>query len=159
MSITLKVGMADLKTTTYPNNLTTLALGSCIGISFYDRKTKNIGMAHIMLPESFKTGNKINVAKFADTAIDKLLADMISMGSLKHNIISKIAGGAQMFATTSDTFNIGERNRIAVRNKLKQLRIPIISDDTGGTIARTIELFSENGNLKVKTVGKPIRII
>lgn len=159
MSIMLKVGMADLKTTTYPNNLTTLALGSCIGISFYDRKTKNIGMAHIMLPESFKTGNKINIAKFADTAIDKLLKDMISMGSLKHNIIAKIAGGAQMFATTSDTFNIGERNRIAVKQKLKQLRIPIIADDTGGTIARTIELFSENGNLKVKTAGKPIRII
>ena len=47
----IKVGMADLKVCKYPDNLTTIGLGSCIGIAMYDPSTKVTGLAHIMLPE------------------------------------------------------------------------------------------------------------
>ena len=32
----IKVGMADLKVCKAPDNLTTIGLGSCIGIALYD---------------------------------------------------------------------------------------------------------------------------
>jgi len=63
----IKVGMADLNVTTYPNALTTLGLGSCVGVCIYDTKTKTIGMIHIMLPYSWSVKNNANPAKFADT--------------------------------------------------------------------------------------------
>lgn len=50
---TIKVGMADLTVTKYPNILTTLGLGSCVGVCIYDSKNKIIGMIHIMLPYSW----------------------------------------------------------------------------------------------------------
>lgn len=40
MSEIIKVGMADLKVCTYPDSLTTLGLGSCVGIALYDSVTK-----------------------------------------------------------------------------------------------------------------------
>jgi len=39
------VGMADLKVAKSPDILTTLGLGSCVGITLYDKVKKNGGMA------------------------------------------------------------------------------------------------------------------
>ena len=63
----IKVGMADLKICKAPDALTTIGLGSCIGIALYDPSTKISGLAHIMLPDSKSIRNNSNIAKFADT--------------------------------------------------------------------------------------------
>lgn len=54
MGEVIKVGMADLKTAKAPNTLTTLGLGSCIGLTLYDPVTKIGGLVHYMLPDSTK---------------------------------------------------------------------------------------------------------
>ena len=77
----IRVGMADLKAARNPCMITTLGLGSCIGIALYDPITKISGLAHIMLPESSLIKNNLNLAKFADTAIDKLIEDMQILGA------------------------------------------------------------------------------
>lgn len=157
----IKVGMADLNTCKVPDALTTLGLGSCIGIILYDPKTKISGLAHIMLPDSTQIKNNTNVAKFADTAIDKLIQDMIALGANKGRLVSKIAGGAQMFSFGSgnDLMRIGERNASATRLKLKELGIPLLAEDCGLNYGRTIEFYSETGELKIKTIGKEIKFI
>jgi len=151
----IKVGMADLKAASYPNILTTLGLGSCVGIALYDSCTKTIGLAHVMLPSSQQARNNSNLAKFADTAIAKLLKEMENLGARRGNIVAKLAGGAQMFnfSETSDMLRIGTRNVIAAKECLKELNIPIVAEDTGGNFGRTIELYSDGGILLVKTIG------
>ena len=42
----IKVGMADLNVCKAPDGLTTLGLGSCIGLTLYDPVTKIGGMVH-----------------------------------------------------------------------------------------------------------------
>ena len=70
MSEIIKVGMADLKTCVSPDGLTTLGLGSCVGVALRDPVTKIGGLAHVMLPDSTAiSGPTVNVAKFADTGI------------------------------------------------------------------------------------------
>ena len=69
----IKVGMADLNVCKAPDGLTTLRLGSCIGLTLYDPVTKIGGMVHYMLPDSTKVSNNSNKAKFADTGIEELL--------------------------------------------------------------------------------------
>jgi chemotaxis protein CheD len=54
MGETLKVGMADMKLCRPPDKLTTLGLGSCVGVVLYDTSTKISGMVHVMLPDSTK---------------------------------------------------------------------------------------------------------
>lgn len=163
MSELIKVGMADLKTCRYPDALTTLGLGSCVGIALYDPVSKISGLAHIMLPDSTQIKNNQNIAKFADTGIDELLKQMIAMGASRARIVAKIAGGAQMFAFKSaDTDNImrvGDRNVEAVKKNLSKLGIRLLAQDTGNNYGRTVELYSEDGRFVIKSVGKPVKSI
>jgi len=155
------VGMADLKVTKAPGVLTTLGLGSCVGIALYDSATKVAGLAHIMLPDSKAIHNNSNVAKFADTAIDKLIADMERAGARRRALQAKIAGGAQMFAfnATNESLRVGDRNVEATKRILHQLSIPLLAEETGANFGRTVELYSEDGRFLIKTIGQGIRIL
>ena len=61
MGQVIKVGMADLNICKAPDVLTTIGLGSCIGIALYDPVTKISGLAHIMLPDSTQIRNNSNI--------------------------------------------------------------------------------------------------
>ena len=161
MGVVIKVGMADLKTGKAPDILTTLGLGSCIGIAVWDPMTKIGGLAHIMLPDSTKIRNNSNIAKFADTGIDELIRLMLQAGANKNKLVAKIAGGARMFEVSGATTvgNIGEKNAIASKEKLKQLGIPLLAEDTGLNYGRTVELDCSNGNYLIKAVGKQVKTI
>ncbi|MBS4539871.1 chemotaxis protein CheD [Clostridium sp. D2Q-11] len=151
----LKVGMADLNTIKNNGTLVTLGLGSCVGIAIFDRKNKIAGLAHIMLPSSLEIKNNSNKAKFADSGIELLISKMEFIGANKHNMVAKLAGGAQMFKFNSkaDVLKIGERNVLASKSKLDELGIKIIAEDTGGNFGRTIEFRSSDGSLLIKTIG------
>ncbi len=161
MNNLIKVGMADLQSARHPCLITTLGLGSCVGIALYEPVKKVVGLAHIMLPSSKHARNNINIAKFADTAIFKLVDDMAALGAAKSKIVAKLAGGAQMFSfnDTSEIMRIGMRNVIASKVVLGQLKIPILAEDTGGNYGRTIVLNSENGMLTIKTIGHGVKEI
>ncbi|SHG93200.1 chemotaxis protein CheD [Tepidibacter thalassicus] len=161
MSNIIKVGMADYKIGKENDILITLGLGSCVGIVLYDKFKKVGGMAHIMLPSSKEIKNNSNKAKFADTAIEELITDMIKKGASKNRLTAKIAGGAQMFniSIKSDTLNIGKRNVIAVKEKLSEHKISIIGEDVLGNYGRTIEFNCYNGELAIKAIGKGRKII
>lgn len=157
----IKVGMADLKICKAPDALTTIGLGSCIGIAIYDPSTKISGLAHIMLPDSTAIRNNSNIAKFADTGIQKLYDDMLKAGANKARLVAKIAGGAKMFEMpgASSGINVGERNAEASRAKLKALGVKLVAEDCGLNFGRTVELYSETGEYYIKAVGKPLKII
>ena len=133
MSKVIKVGMADLNICKSPDIITTLGLGSCIGLTLYDPVTKIGGLVHYMLPDSTQMRNNSNIAKFADTGIDELLKQVLRAGANRTRLVAKIAGGAKMFSVSgsSNISNIGERNALAAKAKLKQLRIRLIAEDTG----------------------------
>lgn len=162
MSAMIKVGMADLNICKYPDNITTLGLGSCVGVALYDPVTKLGGLAHIMLPDSTQIRQNGNVAKFADTGIDELVHLMQKNGANKSRLVAKIAGGACMFAVrenASGIGNVGIRNVEAVKLKLKELGIPIKAEDTGLNYGRTVELHTDTGEFYIKSVGKSMKVI
>lgn len=161
MGTVVKVGMADLNVCTPPDVITTLGLGSCVGVVLYDPRKKISGMVHVMLPDSTKIKNNDNLAKFADTGIDELIRRLVALGASKEALVAKIAGGAQMFAFNSnnDMLRVGDRNVEATTNKLISLNIPIIASDTGLNYGRTIEFNPQTGELTIKSVGKDIKKI
>ncbi len=161
MSNIIRVGMADVRVCKAPDRLTTLGLGSCVGIVLYDTNSRVAGMAHIMLPDSTIIRQNSNRAKFADTGIDYLL-DLLRREGVKPNTLkAKIAGGAQMFkfSTNDDSLKIGDRNVEAVKEKLNKLNIPIIAEDCGGNYGRTIEFDIETERLIIKAIGKEVSYI
>ncbi|WP_442599522.1 chemotaxis protein CheD [Neobacillus sp. D3-1R] len=158
----VKVGISDLKVVKSPLSIRTSGLGSCVGIVIYDQISKIAGLAHIMLPDSSlaKVGG-MNIAKYADTAVDGLITQLTQSGALQSNLKSKIAGGAQMFqfSSASDIMRIGPRNVEAVKKELLKHRIPIVSEDVGGNCGRTIEFDTNTYMLEIRTVNKGIHFI
>lgn len=161
MGETIKVGMADLKIAKAPDSLTTLGLGSCIGLTLYDPVTKVGGLVHYMLPDSTKLKNNTNIAKFGDSGIRELYNQVVAAGAKPGRIVAKIAGGAKMFEVSglSNIGNVGERNAEAAVEILKELKVKLIARDTGLNYGRTVVLNCENGDYLIKSVGKPEKII
>lgn len=151
----VRVGIADMKIVKAPEKIRTSGLGSCVGVVIYDTQKKIAGLAHIMLPDSsFAKANTMNIAKFADTALEKLTNDLLLIGASRFRLKAKIAGGAQMFHfhTQNEQMRIGPRNVEAVKNELEKLGIPLVAEDTGGSSGRTIEFNPETFLLQIKTV-------
>ncbi|MCR5846534.1 MAG: chemotaxis protein CheD [Lachnospiraceae bacterium] len=161
MSEIIKVGMADLKICKAPDGLTTLGLGSCVGVAVRDPITKIGGLAHVMLPNSTRIKNNTNIYKFADTGIDELIRLLVKEGASKTRLVAKIAGGAQMFSfqNKSDMVRVGEQNVLATKKKLSECGIPILAEDTGLNFGRTVIFYPENGDFVIRAVGKDEKVI
>ncbi|MFS0865082.1 chemotaxis protein CheD [Fredinandcohnia sp. 179-A 10B2 NHS] len=160
--IVVRVGIADMNVVTAPNTIRTSGLGSCVGIIIYDATKKIAGLAHIMLPDSkLAKAENMNLAKYADLAIEELYKKIIQIGGRAHTLRAKIAGGAQMFQfqTGSDIMRIGPRNVEAVQTELKRLHIPLVATDVGGNSGRTIEFDPQTTMLKIRTVNQGIKEI
>ena len=114
-----------------------------------------------MLPYSYQAKNNSNIAKFADTAIYKLVEEMEKLGAHRASIVAKLAGGAQMFAfeSSNELMRIGYRNAAAAREILEQLGIPVVAEDTGGNTGRTMILDLETGNVFIRMVGKEPKLL
>lgn len=157
MAEIIKVGMADLNVCAAPDVLTTLGLGSCVGVALRDPVTKIGGLAHVMLPDSTKIKNNSNIYKFADTGIEELVRQLENKGASRSRLVAKIAGGAQMFAfqNKSDMVRVGENNVLASKAKLQEMKIPLLAEDTGKDYGRTVIFYPENGDFIIRSVGKP----
>ncbi len=157
----IKVGMADLKLCKAPDAVTTLGLGSCVGIAIRDPITKIGGLAHIMLPDSTQFSGTVNIPKYADTGAKELVRIIVEAGGNRSRLVAKIAGGAQMFQfqSKSEMTAVGQRNVEAVKKVLAELKIRILAEDTGLNFGRTVEFYPETGDYIIKAVGKGVKTI
>ncbi len=164
MGAILKVGIADLKTCASPDCVMTLGLGSCVGIAIRDPMKKIGGLVHIMLPDSKTiTTGQHSIAKFADSGIEELVRQLELKGARRVRMVAKIAGGATMFSFQGGSgvsvAQVGERNVEASVAKLRELKIPIVAQDTGANYGRTVFFYPETGAFHVRAIGKPEKII
>ena len=163
MSEIIKVGMADLNICQPPNGLTTLGLGSGVGVALLDPSTRIGGLVHVMLPDSklIHGSERMNPAKFADTGIAELVRRMEQKGAKRSRMTAKIAGGATMFAMSSksDIGMVGQRNTQACKQCLAELGIRILAEDTGLNFGRTVIFYPETGAYEIRAVGKESYVI
>ncbi|URN93431.1 MAG: chemotaxis protein CheD [Candidatus Pristimantibacillus lignocellulolyticus] len=151
----IKVGMADLNIASNGEVLKTTGLGSCVGLTLYDPRKHLAGMAHVMLPSSsIARENPINLAKYSDTAIPRLIERLLEQGASMSSLQAKMAGGSQMFNLPgqNDTLRIGPRNVESCLMLLEEYKIPLLAQDTGGNYGRTIEISSDSGILSIRSV-------
>ena len=153
MNKDIKVGIGDMKIARREGTLITYALGSCVGITFYDPMIKLGALVHILLPEAGDNAAG-NIFKFADTGIKETLRKLEVFGGVKSRYQCKIAGGAKMFEMSAGIGNIGERNVKMVEKVLAEEHIRVMAKDVGANYARTMLLDVTTGTLKVRTSGR-----
>jgi len=157
MMCSLVIGIGDCKVSKDPADvLITHALGSCIAILIHDPVAKVAGLLHYMLPESSLDADKAGRRPFmfADTGIPLLFKSACDLGAVKSRMIVMAAGGAQML-DPNGTFNIGQRNHLAMRKILWKAGVIVHKEEIGGTTSRTVRIDVGSGRVQLKTSGAP----
>jgi chemotaxis protein CheD len=134
------------------DGLVSLGLGSCIGLVLVDRRAAVAGLAHVVLPAA-GDGKTCTPGKFADTAVDALVAAMEPFGARPVFLEAVLVGGASMFASASAGLDVGQRNAAAVREELARVRIPVAAADTGGSKGRTVRVAAHSGRVTARAAG------
>lgn len=167
MSDVESVSVAEIKVSNDSGILASYGLGSCVAVAMYDRLKKVGGLAHIMLPESRGTVSEETPGKFADTAVSRLVEELVRLGARRTGLRCKIAGGSQMFdipgdnqrAANSPHTHIGTRNVERVRLELERLRIPLVGEDTGGNYGRSVKFDTSTGEVEVRSIYRGLASI
>ena len=157
----ISVGLGEMAVVKDSNeSLICIALGSCIGIAAYDRQAMVAGLVHIVLPDS-QGRNATKAGKYADLAVPTLIDAMTELGASGSRLTIKIAGGAHMALTVTDTplFKIGEQNISAARAALNKAGLTIVAEEIGGNRGRNLRIDGATGITEVSAAGKPARQI
>jgi len=156
------IGLGEMSITKDPTIvLTCNGLGSCIALCIYDPVQKLGGMAHMLLPTCRNTNDLCSSpSKYINTGAPLLINRMLKQGSLKQNLIVKIAGGARMLAIPGNSqLDIGQKNIVEIKATMDRESIPICASDVGGGFGRTVQFFVDSGRVFVKIVsGKVIEL-
>ena len=147
------IGISEMAISNQPDDvLVTYSLGSCLGGVFYDPVMRVGGMIHCMLPLSSIDAEKARASPcmFVDTGVPKLLAELFALGCQKRNVITRLAGAANVL-DEKRLFRIGERNYAVCRKILWKNSMLIAAEDVGGQISRTIRLNIGTGEMTIKS--------
>lgn len=127
----------------------TFALSTCVGLVYYSMRKRILGMSHIQLPNSRAMRSDDKLSRFADTAPEHLMKEMMQkFGVSKSEIHISLYGGIDSRDST-DCFKIGEKNIATVKAALKQLGLVYSDVDTGGNDSRTLVAYVSNGVVEV----------
>lgn len=135
-------------------------LGSCVGVTIYDKVAQVGGMAHFLLPKPISESEFINPDKYASTGLPVFLDQLRELGATNQNMEATIAGGA-MVGSISEldmSLNIGGRTAEVVKSILSDEGIQISFAETGGLIACRLDLDLETGKASAQpTLSGPDR--
>ncbi len=109
-------------------------------------------MNHFLLPSW--NGNGLASPKYGNIAIKQLLENMEKKHSQRKNIIAKLFGGAAVLDQHSDVFRVGDRNIAMAKEMLREFRIPIVAESTGGDKGRKIIFDIITGEVRQKYIQK-----
>ena len=156
----IRVKVADWAVAQGDRTIATIGLGSCVAIVLHDPVANVGGLAHILLPDATLSRDQENRAKFPQTAVPLLVAEMRRAGS-RGALQAKLVGGASMFGQLlpSGGINMGERNVAATRKALEAARIPVVADDTGGDYGRSVYLDVATGRVLVRSLRRGDRVL
>lgn len=158
--LVVRVGIAEGAVVHTPTKVRTTGLGSCVGLVLYDTTAGVSGLVHVMLPNIAGSASG-SLAKYADSAVPWMMEQVCQAGAVASRIRAKMAGGAQMFAFAgkSEIMRVGPRNVEAVKEGLLKLGVPVIAEDVGGNVGRTIEFDGVTETLWIRTAMRGAYVI
>lgn len=144
----VNVGMGEYAVSKSPSIIATWSLGSCLAVILYDKRAKLGGLLHAMLPMATKR-RKMPSGMFVDAGINKMMAAIMSLGACRSGIVSALIGGACVL-NFWEGLAVGEKNVKIARERLRELKVPIVKEDVGGNRGRNVLLDLENGEILVE---------
>jgi len=133
----------DLHAAAEPCQITTI-LGSCVAICLWDARRRAGGMNHFLLPAS--RPERDPSMRFGDLATAELLERLLALGCRRQSITAKLFGGAALFQSPGRySASLGAKNVASALLMMKNARIPVIANETGGHHGRKIVFNTDDG--------------
>ncbi len=146
------IHVGQIHVDTAPSAISTV-LGSCVAVCLYDTKLGIGGMNHYLLP--FWNGNGLQSPKFGNISIPKLIEAMLMNGANPRTLEAKVFGGASInIGVSANTMMIGEKNIMVAKEILKEYKIAIVAEDSGGQNGRKIQFNLERGKVLMKYIAR-----
>ncbi len=144
------VKMGEIRTISGAGCLQTSGIGSCVAVIMYDHEAKIGGMAHVLLPASGATHDDVPL-RYLDCAIPALIDSLCAKGADRGRLVAKLVGGSHMFSLYGDAqHSIGHRNIEQAHLTLAEYSIPVIAEETGGSVGRNAQFDVETGICSVE---------
>lgn len=140
-------------------------LGSCVSVILYHRKTGLTAMCHAQLPARlfhekkcfhtcpnpcYKEQPNENSFKYLTCSLNYMINTFSDANIPLKEISATVLGGSSIMDFSDDKFSIGLRNTKKAHEYLKQCKIKIIKEDTGGIVGRTIWYNTQTQILQIK---------
>lgn len=150
------VSVADLRHTKAPNAVvSTLGLGSCLGITCYEPARRIGGLLHAMLPDSQKHRPSRPVpAMYLDLALPALVEGAVRLGADLQALEFKVFGGAEVLHS-NEYFSIGRQNVDTMKQLAARYRLNVVAWHVGGQFNRSIDLHLRDGRVLLRMPGEP----
>jgi chemotaxis protein CheD len=148
------IGIGELITSAEPGAVfITYALGSCVGVSMHDPVAGVGGLLHAMLPTSSLDPARAckSPGTYVDTGVAELIAQCGRLGAQKPRLVVTAAGGAALWDSANDQFQIGKRNVLALRQLLWKEGLMLRAHDLGGSHPRTMRFAVGSGGVVLTT--------
>lgn len=113
-------------------------LGNCVAVTFFDRDNCFGGMNQFVFPKT--TNPQDMTAQYGNVGIRALHKMLLEMGASRNGIVAQIIGGSECRVFNDE--ELGLQNISLARNVLEKLRIPVVSEDVGGSMGRKIIFHS-----------------
>jgi chemotaxis protein CheD len=141
--------------------LVAIGLGSCVAVVLLDRHARVGGLAHVGLPATSLSRRQEKPARSAETAVPLLVGAMKIAGADIARIVARLVGGASMFASLlpAGTMAMGQRNVLAARAALRAAGIPIVGEEVGDTVGRSVSFDVARGSVVIRSVAREDRVL
>lgn len=123
-------------------------LGSCVGVSLFDRLLGLGGMCHYLLDRAPEGQTS---TRYGDVAINSLVRRFLASGSRPGQIEACVAGGG-LILDMSQVFFVGERNARMADETLARLGIRVSRREVGGNRGRRMSLDSGSGEVGIEFI-------
>lgn len=132
-----------------PVEVTTI-LGSCVAVCLWDATLRIGGINHFMLPQA--TGNAPSSARFGDTAMKQLVADLAAAGARTPFLQARVYGGACLFAGARLDVHLGQKNVEVALTFLARIGTKVIEVQTGGSRGRKLIYRTDEGSVCLTSI-------
>jgi chemotaxis protein CheD len=138
----------QLAVATSPCTMATV-LGSCVAVCLHDPVKRIGGLNHFLLPKA--PGGGDTSTRYGDTAMRRLLVEMLRRGSKVSNLEATVIGGAcVLHAYLGNKASLGLQNVRMALDALEMARVPVLLRDVGGNRGRHVTFHPCAGDVIVR---------
>jgi chemotaxis protein CheD len=124
----------------------TTIVGSSVAVCLWDQENQIGGVNHFLLPEA--PDEEESSARYADTANETLLSQMLALGANFYHLEAKIFGGSEPAITFGNSIEcLGARNVKAAVRFLDVKGIRLSTKQVGGKSGRKLVFQTDDGQV------------